>query len=352
MTDTALVSLLKRIQRHHWLQRLAYRSWTAVVIATAMLIVLSALHTLLIPIPIFWWVTLALSPLAAAVLLGTFLDRPSLYMSATIADQWFQSKDLIASVWHLHSERTIDTPATRFVLSQFDRWLSEDRSKLPSLLPQNRQSSGAIALMLSASSCFLLSLGGATATLEIEHSQVGDVTTTEQKDTAQKTRDASLASEWRAILDQNLPEQHASRGDHNSNHSGARSDNKESMQPKDDNIDTAITESAVNAGSGAGVGDSAGDSPGDSPGFAQTPRKKTDSEAQIVNIRRTLSEQAVDQDRRRTVSVSTFDGEFINQETLKSAPAARVTRIPFSADLTPAYRHLQARYMKENSHRD
>lgn len=120
--DSPLLALLRQVQRRLWSERILFRLLRATWWSATLLLGGGLVHVLRQPIPWPCIAALALLPLATAVLLGLWRDRPTLLDTANTADHWFDGKALMASALdQLRVSQRQRTCASRFVIEAANR---------------------------------------------------------------------------------------------------------------------------------------------------------------------------------------------------------------------------------------
>jgi len=359
MRPDTTTTLLKTVRRRLWLLGLIDRLILGFVFASAVLGVAALLHTFLANIRLAWWAPLALLPIAAAAVAAAF-SRPSLAASARAADRWLDTHDLLTTAWYLKSRPPDhDSAAARVVQAQADQLAAkQSAAKAPRSLPRpggtRRPLPVVVAVAVSATSLFLLSLDGVAPTGHLPNPTLG----------GPLNRNDVAMDDWASVLEPGARDEGAlTEGRPATPQPADRPTGPASGAPpqgppvaqadgRGDSGDSAVS-AAARAAQGAGAGPVASAEPPARSGRQDSDGAAAPAEVRTVDVRRRPDGEGLAVDR--AVSVELIPVSAARRQpagNVRDAPAARVGRQPFSPGGGPAHSALQARYFEEARNSD
>lgn len=351
----ATEKLLKTARGRLWLQGLIDRGWLGLMLMSGILGLTAVLHTFFIPLTITWWGPAALLPVAIATMTALF-NRPSLELSARVADRWLNTHDLLTAAWYLKSHPSSSMSGAAFVvLDQANKVAINTSRSLPRLRNTRYPLPTAGAIAIAAISLFFLSLQGAVSSSRPHHPVAGNSpalaeteedkwlpvfepgqadATTVKGNIRAKRKPASLS----LVPSNEIPQ----------NASPAREE-REQTEPG-----SSTRSNILQAAKGAGAGRLASmEAPSPAPGGETSDGTATMTDIEFVSLQRKPDNEAVTMDHTKSVGLIPFEiGYQPTAVIAQDVAPARATKVSFSPAVGPAYRALQARYFEETSHND
>jgi hypothetical protein len=346
--------LLKGVRRHLWLQGLIDRLGLGFLVVAGILGVAAILHNTFAAMQLAWWASLALVPIAAAVI-ATAVFRPSLEAAARAADRWLDTRDVLTAAWYLRSQTPRSaSAATRVVLDQANQVAADPPRSLPRLRSSRHPLPMAMAVAVAATSLFFLSLEGAVPAGNSPDPSLDEPL----------TRNPAVEDDWLSAFEPGLtdapplaegrqftPKPPASSAG-SSNGPPPRGSSAAEKGEQGDS-DQSARSAALRATQGAGAGPVAS---GESP--TKSVRNDRDGPAappdfRFVPVQRKPADEATATDRAVSVQLVPLAGGSPQPLAgVRDVPAARAGRQPFTTAGGPAHSALQARYLENMSQND